>query len=1243
MTMKKLLGISLALVMLLGSVPFGFSEPLKVQLEQELEINQIQCNNPNHVLVERTNGKLACVYESTAEKLNWKIIIQTIQKISYEFPLSTKDFETTNTTDMTAPSSWYGTTELTISNLPKVGETAKVTLTFTNLNSYSTGEGFITKMHVSDNFKVIESTFTPIENPDYNSISISGSMKILATNETDSRTITIKAIKSGEATIDGTGLGDRKSFRLMIGETETLLYDDYMKINPNYLSAEQAQMIEQNKLYLNVEGEEPLYTTTEKYEDGAEEPPRNENEIQEDFDINDLTEEEWRVELEQMGYSPDEIDEIIKDLLKKNINDKVSSALHGTSTFRILGRITVMPTEFDPDTENRLFGIRVCAMDRDLTKSNPFVYNFLELDNRNHSIACTNTSKTGFYILTDVINEDPDNDGTGVDLRLRYATNGQYVTINSQSGGLYSVINVVQNNLPFTTTQVREDDNLDRYNIFNRASWIIDHISEARDFFDDIEVNVNPVTIIWQYDEKLSSISNSPCSGDGACYSRNLNGGTIGLSGTTDPDELGDEYNIMTQLHEYGHHVMRDEIGLVGWGSACTGTGHMYTTTNTEACAWSEGWADFVPHLVLDEQKIQWGSSDLTGFRNDLWIDLEKDGTTSSATADPCTSCVWPTTRGGLDIGHESEGQVASMLWDLKDDLTDSTHDVRTGTQNLDDINPRNDGNDENILIAFSDLRNVPKSSTNKLVVEDYYDRWNHHHLRNSSLDNIALLHYMGFLISEEPPVLFNVSDVTVKEGETKSFEVSATDINNDSITLEVTNAPSWVTINDRGNGKGTVTIIVPNEVTPTSYQGYVRASDNDGFDEDHFKINITEVNQNPKLSSIGDKTIRERQNLSFTISATDEDRPKQTLTYSITNTSPQQPSDVPTNISLNKSTGEFSWTPTSRQVGFHSYVFTVTDSKGATDSETVDIRVSAIPNSSPKKTPTPTSSSITTNSVTISWIAPSSGTGSITEYDIFRSASAKVLIATVPHSQLSYTDNTVLPSTTYQYTVSAKSQFGSGLESDPLEVTTTDLPKPITDVTLTDYTLVIDYNQNSMQFEWNPIQGQCLVYIIPMPYNEITGVLEMSASSQADYHKTYHLVYPISCGMGELTVDLSEINTTSAEMKYFSFIYASNTSTTWESFITHTEIAPKCRVSTQQLMSYTELWSDNNMTKNWHKFYGYAKEYNVTTPDSNFIYDSNGTTPTTVNNSITDTIQQYNMYQVLNFSYDQETCEVTH
>lgn len=71
---KQLLGISLGIVMLLGSVPLGFSEPLRVQLEQGIESNQIQCNNLSHVLVQRTNGNMACVTEKTALKTGWELV-----------------------------------------------------------------------------------------------------------------------------------------------------------------------------------------------------------------------------------------------------------------------------------------------------------------------------------------------------------------------------------------------------------------------------------------------------------------------------------------------------------------------------------------------------------------------------------------------------------------------------------------------------------------------------------------------------------------------------------------------------------------------------------------------------------------------------------------------------------------------------------------------------------------------------------------------------------------------------------------------------------------------------------------------------------------------------------------------------------------------------------------------------------------------------------------------------------------
>ena len=45
---------------------------LKHQIENAIPIHDITCKNEDHLLVERINGKLACVYLNTAEKLDWK-------------------------------------------------------------------------------------------------------------------------------------------------------------------------------------------------------------------------------------------------------------------------------------------------------------------------------------------------------------------------------------------------------------------------------------------------------------------------------------------------------------------------------------------------------------------------------------------------------------------------------------------------------------------------------------------------------------------------------------------------------------------------------------------------------------------------------------------------------------------------------------------------------------------------------------------------------------------------------------------------------------------------------------------------------------------------------------------------------------------------------------------------------------------------------------------------------------------
>jgi len=74
--MKQIIFFSLVilLVPVAFASPFNFEETLKQQINENLPKNEIICENDSHVLVERTNGKLACVYETTAKKLDWKLV-----------------------------------------------------------------------------------------------------------------------------------------------------------------------------------------------------------------------------------------------------------------------------------------------------------------------------------------------------------------------------------------------------------------------------------------------------------------------------------------------------------------------------------------------------------------------------------------------------------------------------------------------------------------------------------------------------------------------------------------------------------------------------------------------------------------------------------------------------------------------------------------------------------------------------------------------------------------------------------------------------------------------------------------------------------------------------------------------------------------------------------------------------------------------------------------------------------------
>jgi len=105
-----------------------------------------------------------------------------------------------------------------------------------------------------------------------------------------------------------------------------------------------------------------------------------------------------------------------------------------------------------------------------------------------------------------------------------------------------------------------------------------------------------------------------------------------------------------TVVHELGHAYIYDLVGSLG---TCDGS-HSITLSSTLSCAWSEGWADFLPLFMNGDGCYDFELGPCSGYHVDLenasYLDL-------------------PTY---FNHGEAVEGRVASALYDLVDGNNES-------------------------------------------------------------------------------------------------------------------------------------------------------------------------------------------------------------------------------------------------------------------------------------------------------------------------------------------------------------------------------------------------------------------------------------------------------------------------------------------------------------------------------------------------------------------------------------------
>jgi len=180
----------------------------------------------------------------------------------------------------------------------------------------------------------------------------------------------------------------------------------------------------------------------------------------------------------------------------------------------------------------------------------------------------------------------------------------------------------------------------------------------------------------------------------------------------------------------------------------------------------------------------------------------------------------------------------------------------------------------------------------------------------------------------------------TVAENDNLNFNVTASDPDDDIPTLSATGLPDNSTFTDNLDGTGTFDFS-PDFEQAGSYEVVFKAFDGILVDSGIVDIEVTNTNREPVLAAIGARATDEGVQLTFGVSATDDDG--ETITLSTTTPLP----GTALFTDNGDGTGLFDWTPTYTDEGVYSIMFYAGDGTDI-DSELVDITVNDAGNQAP-------------------------------------------------------------------------------------------------------------------------------------------------------------------------------------------------------------------------------------------------------------------------------------------------------
>ncbi len=180
---------------------------------------------------------------------------------------------------------------------------------------------------------------------------------------------------------------------------------------------------------------------------------------------------------------------------------------------------------------------------------------------------------------------------------------------------------------------------------------------------------------------------------------------------------------------------------------------------------------------------------------------------------------------------------------------------------------------------------------------------------------------------ANQAPVLTAIGNKTAIEGGICQFSATATDADGDTLSFSASGLPDGADFFTSTNRF----VWFPSYAQAGSYNVTITVSDGKGgTDSETVTITVSNVNQAPTMTAIGNKTVAEGGNLTINLQATDPDG--DSLTYLVLNS--------PTGASFNASTRTFSWSPNFTQAGSYPVTFVAKDPGNQSAMEAITITV---------------------------------------------------------------------------------------------------------------------------------------------------------------------------------------------------------------------------------------------------------------------------------------------------------------